>query len=272
MTAAAPVPPSPLLVTHGLGKTFVTGERSVRVLDDINIEIPEGAFVSIIGASGCGKTTLLRILHGLVAPTDGEVRINGEIVQGTGPGRGFVLQNDSLLPWRTVIANITFGLEIMGVPKKESVERAERMLQLVGLEGYESHYPSELSGGMRQRVNLARALVIDPEVLFMDEPFAALDAQTRELMQTELLRIWNVDRKTVAFVTHQLDEAVYLSDRVIVLSSRPGRVREVIEIDIPRPRKVSVKTTQGFSNHVQRIRELIEEAKASELPQTAEVN
>ncbi len=247
-----------MLVASGVGKTFLTEETELRVLDEVNFEIAEGSFVSIIGASGSGKTTLLRILHGLIQPTDGEVRIDGEIVKGTQSSRGFVLQQDSLLPWRTVLANVTFGLEIMSVDKREAVARAQKLIKLVELEGFERSYPSQLSGGMRQRVNLARALAIDPRILLMDEPFAALDAQTRELMQAELLRIWNVDRKTVAFVTHQLDEAVYLSDQVIVLSSRPGRVKEVIDIDLPRPRSLDIKSTQAFSDYVQRIRHLIE--------------
>jgi NitT/TauT family transport system ATP-binding protein len=247
-----------VLVASGIGKTFITEESELRVLDDVSFEIKEGSFVSIIGASGSGKTTLLRILHGLIAPTDGEARIDGAVVTGTASSRGFVLQQDALLPWRTVVANVTFGLEVMSVPKREAIERAGAMIRLVGLEGFEKHYPSQLSGGMRQRVNLARALAIDPRILLMDEPFAALDAQTRESMQAELLRIWNVDRKTVAFVTHQLDEAVYLSDQVIVLTSRPGRVREVIDIDLARPRELDVKGTPKFSNYVQHIRRLIE--------------
>jgi NitT/TauT family transport system ATP-binding protein len=256
---AGPGAGEPLLVARHVGKTFVGQERSTRVLEDINIEIPERSFVSLIGASGCGKTTLLRIMHGLIAPSQGEIRIRDNVVKGTATGRGFVLQQDSLLPWRTVIANVTFGLEIMAVPKREARERARKLLKIVGLEGNESSYPAEISGGMRQRVNLARALAVDPEILFMDEPFAALDAQTREHMQAELLRIWNIDRKTVVFVTHQLDEAVYLSDTVIVLASRPGRVKEVIQIDLPRPRDLSVKSTAQFGAYVQHIRNLIDE-------------
>jgi NitT/TauT family transport system ATP-binding protein len=247
------------LETHHLFKSFVRGTEELEVLHDINLSIQEGEFVSFVGASGCGKTTLLRVLHGLIPATRGEVMMNGEVVDTPSSDRGFVLQQDSLLPWRTVLRNVTFGLEVKGNPSKDSDERARKLLQLVGLNGFENHYPLEISGGMRQRVNLARALVVDPDMLLMDEPFASLDAQTREIMQGELLRIWEQQRKTVLFVTHQIDEAVYLSDRVIVLSARPGRVKKDIKIDLPRPRPLSIKRSQEFIETIDTIWALIEE-------------
>src|SRR5919202_5118004 len=184
------------LETCGLSKTFVkaTGGE-VEALRDISLQVEEGEFVSIVGASGCGKTTFLRILDGLIDKTSGDIALDGHEVTRPGPDRGFVFQSDSLFPWRTVIDNVLFGLEVQGKPRKPSLERAIEYIKLVGLEGFEKHYPHELSGGLRQRANLARALTVNPELLLMDEPFAALDAQTREIMQQELLRIWNQDRK-----------------------------------------------------------------------------
>src|SRR5207302_1805924 len=208
---------------------------------------------------GCGKTTLLRIVDGLTTPTRGEVWIDGQPVDGPGPNRGFVFQQDALFPWRTVLDNVIFGLEVQGRSKRESRARADGLLQLVGLSGFEQHFPHELSGGMRQRANLARALTIDPDVLLMDEPFAALDAQTREIMQSELLRIWRSNRKTVLFVTHQIDEAVYLADRVVVMTSRPGQIKATLDVDIPRPRDLSVKRTTEFLQIVDSIWHMIEE-------------
>lgn len=201
----------------------------------------------------------MRILDGLIEPTAGEVLIDGRRVTSPGLDRGFVFQKDSLWPWRTTIDNIRFGLQVQRRSHAESRAIAQELIKLVGLGGFENHYPHELSGGMRQRVNLARALAIDPEVLLMDEPFASLDAQTREVMQLELLRIWNEQRKTVIFVTHQIDEAVYLSDRVIIFTARPGRIKEILRIEISRPRSLSVKRTPEFLAHVDRIWQLIEE-------------
>lgn len=243
---------------RSLGKTFTRRNDQLTALEDVSIAVRPQEFVSIIGASGCGKTTLLRMLHGLIAPTSGEVLVDGERVDGPSRERGFVLQQASLLPWRTVMENVTFGMELDQVSSAEAKTRASELIELVGLAGFESHYPSEISGGMQQRVNLARALAINPDILFMDEPFAAVDAQTREVMQAELLRIWDLDRKTVVFVTHQLDEAVYLSDRVIVLGARPGRVREVLTIDLPRPRTLAVKRSHEFADYVDRVWKLIE--------------
>lgn len=251
------------LETRNLGVTFTRRHDKLEVLRDINLEIRSGEFVTVIGASGCGKTTLLRAMHGLVPPTVGEVRVDGDLVREPDRSRGFVLQHASLLPWRTVLGNVTFGMELDGTPRQDAEAKAKDLIELVGLAGFETHYPSEISGGMQQRVNLARAFAIEPDILFMDEPFAAVDAQTREVMQTELLRIWDVDRKTVVFVTHQLDEAVYLSDRVIVLGAKPGQVRQIVDIDLTRPRELNMKRTHGFIDFVDKIWKLIEKEVVS---------
>jgi NitT/TauT family transport system ATP-binding protein len=248
------------LETRHISKDFANGEAgSVPVLSDISLKIKASEFVSIVGASGCGKTTFLRILDGLIPPSFGDLLIDGHEVTVPGYKRGFVFQKDSLWPWRTTTGNVLFGLEIQRRPRREAQAIAQKLIELVGLGGFESHYPHQLSGGMRQRVNLARALAINPEVLLMDEPFASLDAQTREVMQLELLRIWNAEKKTVIFVTHQIDEAVFLSDRVIVFSSRPGRIKEIISIDLPRPRSFGIKRTPEFVAYVDRIWGLLEE-------------
>lgn len=247
------------LETRLLTKTYERGGRRVDVLRDISLGINPGEFVSIVGASGCGKTTLLRMLDGLIAPTSGAILIDGEPISKPGSKRAFVFQQDSLFPWRSVLDNAMFGPEVRGESKRSARERALRFLSLVGLKGFESYFPHELSGGMRQRVNLARALTVEPDVLLMDEPFAALDAQTREIMQTELLQIWNETKKTVVFVTHQIDEAVFLSDAVLVFTVRPGRLKDTVRIELPRPRELHTKRTQEFVGYVDRIWRLIEE-------------
>jgi len=254
------------LQVQNLSKYFLTRDGDARkVLDHISLEIKENEFVCIVGASGCGKTTFIRSIGGLIPAEEGEVRIDGRKVEGPGGDRGFVFQHDSLLPWRTVMDNVIFGLEVRGVPPSQSYPLGKSLLQLVGLNGFEKHYPSELSGGMRQRVNLARALAIDPDVLLMDEPFAALDAQTREIMQRELLKIWAEKRKTVLFITHQIDEAVYLADRVLVFSSRPGRVAADIAIPFARPRDLSLKRSPEFLKIVDEIWNLIEQEVVASL-------
>jgi ABC-type nitrate/sulfonate/bicarbonate transport system ATPase subunit len=234
-----------------------TGHRMLAI-DSFSTSIEEGEFVSILGPSGCGKSTFLKIVDGLIAPTAGQLLLNGQRISRPGKDRAMVFQDASLFPWYTVVRNVSYGLECQGVPARQARERAAPFVKLVGLEGFENHYPYELSGGMQQRVNLARALAVDPELLLMDEPFAALDAQTRELMQAELLRVWNADRKTVLFITHQIDEAVYLSDRVIVMSARPGRIIADIPIELPRPRDLAIKRSPRFHAHVDQIWELIE--------------
>ena len=233
--------------------------RRFAALRDVSLRVETGEFISIVGASGCGKTTLLRIVDGLISPTHGEVSVDGRTVTRPGPDRGFVFQQDALFPWRTVRDNIVFGLEVQGRPRRLARARAEELIRLVGLSGFEQHFPHELSGGMRQRANLARALTIDPDILLMDEPFAALDAQTREIMQAELLRIWERGQKTVLFVTHQIDEAVYLADRVVVMTSRPGQIKAVLDVNIPRPRDLSVKRLPEFLAIVDEIWKMIEE-------------
>jgi NitT/TauT family transport system ATP-binding protein len=248
------------LETRRICKEFADGDtRQLSVLSNISLQIHPSEFVSIVGASGCGKTTFLRILDGLIAPSSGEVLIDGQKVTSPGPDRSFVFQNDSLWPWRNTMGNILFGLQIQRRPRAQAQAVARQLIELVGLRGFESHYPHQLSGGMRQRVNLARALAMDPEVLLMDEPFASLDAQTREVMQLELIRIWTEQRKTVVFVTHQIDEAVFLSDRVVVLAARPGRVKEIVHIGLPRPRRFAAKRTSEFIGYVDKIWGLLEE-------------
>jgi len=243
------------LAVSAVNKQF--GE--LEVLRGITLDVKRGEFIALVGPSGCGKTTFLRIVAGLEPATSGEVLLDGRAVRAPGGDRGFVFQSDNLLPWRTVLANALIGPEIAGEVGAGERQRALDLLKLVGLDGFENYYPRQLSGGMRQRVNLARALAINPEVLLMDEPFSALDAQTREIMQTELLRIWNQGRKTVLFVTHQIDEAVFLADRVLVFGRRPGRIVETIEVRLPRPRALSLKRTPDFVCYVDRIWRLIED-------------
>jgi NitT/TauT family transport system ATP-binding protein len=251
---------SALLRVEDLGKTFVRrGKPSVEALRAINISVNEGEFVSIVGASGSGKSTLLRIIDGLLEPSGGAVYVDNTRVLRPGRDRAMVFQQDSLLPWKTVSENVAYGLTLAKKPWTEASKIAEHFIAMTGLAGFESHYPHQLSGGMRQRVNVARALAVDPRILLLDEPFAALDAQTREIMQTELLSIWSKSRKTVLLITHQIDEAVFLSDRVIIFSARPGSVREEVLIKLPRPRDLEMKRTPVFVGLVDRIWKLIEE-------------
>jgi NitT/TauT family transport system ATP-binding protein len=243
------------LETSGLSKWF----GDLEALRGLDISVERGEFISVVGPSGCGKTTFLRIIAGLEPASSGTITIDGQPLSGPGHSRGFVFQNDSLLPWRTVLANALIGPEVSGKMGTPERQRTLGLLKLVGLGGFEHYFPRQLSGGMRQRVNLARALAIDPDVLLMDEPFAALDAQTREIMQTELLRIWEQGRKTVLFVTHQIDEAVFLSDRVLVFARRPGRLQESVEIKLPRPRALEIKRTPEFIAYVDHIWRMIED-------------
>jgi NitT/TauT family transport system ATP-binding protein len=228
------------LAVEDVSKTFRLGARSgdrlLPVLRHLTFAVEDGEIVSLIGESGCGKTTLLRIIQGLVRHDSGTIRVDGAVVTGPGRDRGFVFQQASLLPWRSARHNVEFGLEIQGMGGKERSERAHYLLELVGLGNAGEHYPHQMSGGMQQRIGLARALAIDPAILLMDEPFSALDAQTREVLQRELLRIHAETGKTILFVTHDLDEAIYLSDRVVVLAAKPGRIRRIITIPFARPR------------------------------------
>lgn len=231
---------------------------AVEILRDISFSASEGEFISLVGPSGCGKSTLLRIIDGLVKPSSGQIYVNGTPTDSPGADRSVVFQSDSLMPWRTVLQNVLIGLEIQKKINRDSIEHAKDLVKLVGLSGYESFYPRQLSGGMRQRVNLARALAVSPEILLMDEPFAALDAQTREVMQTELLRIWDQQKKTVVFVTHQIEEAVYLSDWIIVLGRNPGRVLKKFKIDFPRPRPLEMKHDAEFVATAQEVWQLLD--------------
>lgn len=235
-----------------------TGGR-LLALENINLQVEDGEFVTIVGPSGCGKTTFINLADGLLKPTAGQILIDGKPVTGPGTDRGMVFQDSCLMPWRTVLKNVIFGLECQGLDNGEGHARARQFIKLVGLEGFEDHYPHELSGGMQQRCNLARALTVDPKILIMDEPFAALDAQTREIMQLELLRIWGQAGKTVLFITHQINEAIYLADRVIVFGARPGRVKQSVKINIPRPRDLSVKRDKMFLGYEDNLWNLIEE-------------
>ena len=249
------------LVVRNLRKTFRSQrvEGALQVFEDLSFTVNPSEFVSLVGPSGCGKTTFLRILDGLIPHDDGEILLDGKTVIKPGPDKGFVFQDSSLLPWRTVMDNVILGLELQGIDRREARRKAERYISLVGLGGFENHYPHELSGGMQQRVNLARALIVDPQVLLMDEPFASLDAQTREIMQAELLKMWNQTKKTVIFVTHQIEEAIFLADRVVVFSARPARIREIVKVGIPRPRSLNVKRTKEFLDLADQIWSIIQE-------------
>ncbi len=236
------------------------GDRVVA-LSDINLSIADDEFVSFVGPSGCGKTTLLRIIAGLDKASSGEVRVDGSLITGPGQKVGMVFQEYSLFPWRSVLSNVAFGLQMRGIPKEERQEIARKYISLVGLSQFELSFPYELSGGMRQRVAIARALATDPDLLLMDEPFGALDAQTRNHMQCELLDIWETKKKTILFVTHSCDEAVFLSDRVVVLSPRPGVIREIINIPISRPRD---RTNKEFIDLRRCLLEMIDEEEREE--------
>ena len=225
-------------------------------LYNISLDIRKNEFVSLLGPSGCGKTTLIRIIAGLLTADRGEVLVNSQVVNSPGRDRCMVFQQFGLLPWRTVVSNVEFGLEIDGVPREERRALAEQFLELVGLKGFENYYPHQISGGMQQRVGIARALSKKPEILLMDEPFGAVDAQTREQLQEELLKIWAQTETTVAFVTHSIDEAIYLSDRVVVMQARPGRIKEEVIIDLPRPRwEGDIKADPRFAQLRARLRD-----------------
>jgi len=246
------------VAVDGISKVFrQQGGEAVRALDDVSFTVREGEFVCIVGPSGCGKTTLFRIIAGLEAASDGGVRLGGEPVTGPAMDRGMVFQEYDLFPWRTVLENVTFGLEQQDLTETERRERAHEMIDLVGLDGFADAYPNELSGGMKQRVGIARALAVDPALLLMDEPFGSVDAQTRGMLHDELLDIWSETRKTVLFVTHDVEEAVTLADRVVVLSGGPGTVREVVDVDLARPRQ---RTDPAFADYQERLLSLIHES------------
>jgi len=238
-------------------------QMPVQAVRDVSFNVPTGSFATIVGPSGCGKTTILNVVCGLTPTTVGRVLLDGESLTGPGKDRALVFQSPSLMPWRTVVHNVTFGLEIEGVPPSEARERARHYVRLLGLEGFEESYPSEVSEGMRQRVNLARALATEPKLLLLDEPFAALDAQTREYMQVELESIWRLTGKTALLVTHNISEAIFLGDCVIVLSARPGMVKAILQVDFPRPRPLHVKRSPAFNEIEDRVWRMLQDEASS---------
>ncbi|SEL37357.1 ABC transporter ATP-binding protein [Streptacidiphilus jiangxiensis] len=257
---------TPKIVFDGVGKVFPArgAAPDLVALDGVDLQVAAGEFLVVVGPSGCGKSTLLDLLGGLTCPSAGRVLLDGEPVTGPGLDRGIVFQQYALLPWRTARGNVEFGLEATGVPRRERSARAREFLDLVGLSGFEDRHPHELSGGMRQRVAIARSLAYDPDVLLMDEPFAALDAQTRETLQDELLRIWERTGKTVVFITHGIDEAVHLGQRVAVLTSRPGRVKHVVPIALGAGRHEvdDLRSSPEFAHHRHEIWTLLRDEVA----------
>ena len=240
----------------------VSGRKSHLALSDINLSVADGAFVSILGPSGCGKSTLLYIVGGFVSPTEGVAKVKGNVITGPGPDRGPVFQEFALFPWKTVLGNVMYGLRQQGVKRAEAEAQSRRLIEMVGLKGYENFYPKELSGGMKQRVAIARTLAYRPSVLLMDEPFGALDAHTRTRLQNDLLNIWERDRKTVLFVTHSVDEAVFLSDKVVVMTRSPGRIKEIVDIDLPRPRRrAELLLDARYQKYVVDIERLIDDGR-----------
>jgi len=261
--SAATVPPHDpfLLQVERITKSFVTGEGTITAVDDVSFAVAPGEFVSIIGPSGCGKSTLFNVIGGLVGDYGGRVTVAGVTVSGTHPSIGMVFQEESTFPWRTVLENVAFPLEIAGVSKLERLERAQHFVTMVGLSGFERRYPAELSGGMRQRVAFARTLTSEPRILLMDEPFAALDEQTRLLLGDKVLQIQQELRQTTLLITHNLTEAVQLSDRVLVMTYRPGRLKRIVDIDLPHPRDSEVVSSDRFGHYVAEIwHDLREEA------------
>jgi len=249
-----------MLEVRQLSKVFFEqndpSKPGLVALYDVSFSVRKNEFVCLLGPSGCGKTTLIRVIAGLIQADRGEIRVDGKPVTAPGRDRCMVFQQFGLLPWRTVLGNVEFGLEIDGIPREQRREISRRYLELVGLHGFENYYPHQISGGMQQRVGIARALSKEPDILLMDEPFGAVDAQTREQLQEELLKIWSKTDTTVIFVTHSIDESVYLSDRVIVMQSRPGRIKEEVRVELPRPRwEGDVKADPRFAELRARIRE-----------------
>lgn len=237
-------------------------KQEFTALKDFSLSINTGEFIAIVGPSGCGKSTLLDIISGLSKANSGNIIIDGKTVAGPALDRGFVMQGYALFPWRTIRKNVEFGLELKKIPKKERGHISQKYLELVGLKGFEERYPHELSGGMRQRVAIARSLAYEPEVLLMDEPFAAVDAQTREILQDELLKIWEKTNKTIIFVTHSIEEAVLLADRVVVLTKNPGRIKKIVEIDLPRPRtNAEMRISTDYSWITNNVWELLQETE-----------
>ena len=250
----------PKIVLDQVGYTYTPPAGSpVRALDSVSLEVGEEEFVTLVGPSGCGKSTLLYLVGGFLPQLEGNILVDGRRVEGPGPDRGIVFQHFALFPWKTVRQNVLYGLEKQGIKEAQRHELAQRFIDMVKLSGFEDAYPSQLSGGMKQRVAIARTLAIDPGVLLMDEPFGALDAQTRSLMQEELLTIWEHTRKTVLFITHDVREAVFLADRVVVMSARPGKIKANLDLDLPRPRSEELRHSPKFAERTEEVWKLVRE-------------
>lgn len=247
----------PIIQVKGLEKVYQAASGQLLAIENLSFDVQDGEFVTVVGPSGCGKTTLLKILGGILAPTGGEITLKGKPVRGPQRGIGMVFQNPVLLAWRTSLKNVLLPMEILGLEGGKYTKKARNLLKLVGLKGFENKYPRELSGGMQQRVSIARALIHDPALLLMDEPFGSLDAITRDLMNLELLRIWRETKKTVVFITHSIPEAVFLADRVIVLTARPSNVAGIFEVSISRPRDMKDRSSRAYSNLISSVRNLI---------------
>ncbi len=251
---------SVLLQLDGICQTFATREgNSIEALKDINLEIGEGEFLAVVGPSGSGKSTLMRIIAGLLSPSAGEIRLRGKPIHGPNREFGIVFQSPVLFPWRTVLNNVLMPARVLGLDAKRSEERARRLLNMIGLEGIEGKYPYELSGGMQQRVAIARSLIHDPSSLLMDEPFGALDAMTRENLNIELLKLWHESRKTIIFITHSIPEAVFLGTRVLVLSARPGMTKGIVPIDLPYPRDIGMLSSDRLGVYAAHVRSLMQD-------------
>ncbi|MBX3596713.1 MAG: ABC transporter ATP-binding protein [Rhizobiaceae bacterium] len=249
-----------VLSAESVSKIYkVEGAPEVQAVQNLSLNIEEGEFVCIIGASGCGKSTLLNMFAGFSKPSSGRILLKGQPIEGIEPRCGMVFQSYALFPWKTVRGNVEFGLKMKGKDAASRRQIAERFIEIVGLKGFEDRYPTELSGGMQQRVTLARILAADPEVLLMDEPFAALDAMTRQVMQEELLRIHEANKKTTVFITHNIDEALILADRIVVLSTRPGKVKAIMNNDLPRPRHITIQLSNEFNERKNEIWSHVEE-------------
>ncbi len=244
---------SPILVVDGVAMRFATAEGSLTALDDISLDVAPGEFLAVIGPSGCGKSTLFNIIGGLLSGYEGRVAVAGETISAPHASIGMVFQEESTFPWRKVLDNVAFPLEIAGVPRRERLERARRFVAMVGLDGFEKRYPSELSGGMRQRVSMARTLASEPKILLMDEPFAALDEQTRLLLGDKVLQIQQQLKQTTLLITHYITEAVQLADRILVLTYRPGKVKRIVDIRLPRPRTSEIVSSEAFGRYVAQI-------------------
>jgi NitT/TauT family transport system ATP-binding protein len=266
-SVTAPAQAAAMIEISGVSQVFQTsGRQSHLALSNISLTIQDGAFVSILGPSGCGKSTLLYIVGGFVSPSQGTAKVKGKAITGPGPDRGPVFQEFALFPWKSVLGNVMYGPRQQGVSSAEAEAQSRQLIDMVGLKGFEHFYPKELSGGMKQRVALARTLAYHPAVLLMDEPFGALDAHTRTRLQNDLLNIWERDRKTVLFVTHSVEEAVFLSDKVVVMTRSPGRIKRIIDIDLPRPRRrAELLLDPHYQKYVVDIEGMIDDTSEDEL-------